>query len=176
MRLNPMTFLVLAAATWGAFEYYKIAYPRPLHVSGSITGAAQVTDGDTLKIAGRRVRLVGIDACEMGQPAISKETQIDCGQWARSQMIELTGAGASAIRCDLHGTDRYGRDLGTCFNGATDLNKAMLESGFAFLYTGSTPPPGYAAAARAARAAQRGVWAFQEVSQPYDYRKSKAGS
>ena len=168
MRLSPLTFVIIAGAAWAASELYHRRYPQPLQVSSEIAGHPRVTDGDTLRIDDHRNRLVGIDACEMGQPAVSNGGTFDCGAWARDGLTNLIGA--RTVRCDLHGKDIYDRHLGTCFVASQDLNKAMLTEGYAVVYSGEAPPPGYSIEESRARTNGRGIWAFEDIDDPRAYR------
>ena len=53
----------------------------------------------------------------------------------------------------------------------------MLTEGAAFLCESrdSAPPPGYASAERTAQDARRGVWSFDQVAEPWTYRREQAG-
>ena len=54
----------------------------PVTAFGEIIGTASVTDGDTIKIHGERIRLHGIDAPESGQMCIAQGREYRCGQKA----------------------------------------------------------------------------------------------
>ena len=54
----------------------------------TITGTAVVTDGDSIKINNRKIRLVGIDAPELKQTCIKEGEENPCGEMAK-QIINL---------------------------------------------------------------------------------------
>lgn len=58
-------------------------------VGASLTGTADVVDGDTLRINDTRVRLVGMDAPEMGQLCRFGGTPSDCGERAKKALSAL---------------------------------------------------------------------------------------
>jgi endonuclease YncB( thermonuclease family) len=92
-----------------------------------------VIDGDTLVVAGRSVRLHGIDAPERTQ-LCADEGGRDwaCGGWAQ---VELTRQVAGRIVvCDGQGTDRYGRVLAICRVAGRDLGRVLVAKGAAFAY------------------------------------------
>ena len=101
MRLRPITIAVALMAIAAAWQLFQHHYPRPLPVRETITGSAYAIDGDTLRMDGRRIRLVGIDTCESGQPARRAGNTIDCGDWAKWLMVEKIRD--HRVRCDLHG-------------------------------------------------------------------------
>jgi micrococcal nuclease len=117
-----------------------------------------VSDGDTLRTtAGRRIRLVQIDAPELHG---------DCfGTAALTALRRLAPVGARVrlVRDpELDGTDRYGRQLRYVFASGTNVNVALVRAGAASPYFFRNERGRYAslllAAARGARAARRGYW------------------
>lgn len=98
----------------------------------------RVTDGDTLRCGDRRVRLAGIDAPEMPGHCRTGRTCVDGDPFAsRAALGHLIAAGP--VRCDDKGTDRYGRTIGSCSNGAANLSCALVRSGHAVVRYGGYP-------------------------------------
>ncbi len=116
-------------------------------------GQASVGDGDSLTLAGRRIRLVGIDAPELAQSCRRDGADYACGRAARDALRALVGQ--HAVVCRGHETDRFGRLLAVCHAGDTELNRTMVEKGWAVSYGD------YGGAERRARAESRGLWAGQ---------------
>lgn len=91
---------------------------------------SRVSDGDTLRTtAGRRIRLVQIDAPELHG---------DCyGKGALAALRKLTPPGTRiTLERDpvLDSTDRYGRQLRYVFVGGTNVNVALVRQGAASPY------------------------------------------
>ena len=109
-RIVPLLFAlsVAAAPAWAAER----------------TGAARVLDGDTLEIAGEKIRLYGIDAPELHQEC--KDTSgrpWPCGIRARSELRRIIGT--DPVQCRVVSTDRYGRNIAVCEAGGRDLAEEM---------------------------------------------------
>src|SRR5690606_23742084 len=117
----------------------------------SFGGPASVIDGDTISLAGERVRLRGIDAFERGQTCRRAGASYDCGAEARNALANLS----AGRRLSCHGRtfDRYGRLVAVCMAGGVDLNAAMVDAGWAIAYGD------YEGEERRARASKRGAWA-----------------
>ena len=97
-----------------------------------IWGEAEVIDGDTLRIAGMRVRLEGIDAPEMIDECLDTATDqtFSCGSPARDLLIATIGGRRTL--CRIHGGDRYGRLVGTCkADNGDDPAMLVVASGLA---------------------------------------------
>lgn len=147
---------VAALVTWAVLP--------PGLPSGPISGKSRVIDGDTLDVANRRIRLVGIDAPEREQECVDAGGQpTPCGETSRRTLDGFVGKGP--VTCAPIELDRYGRVIATCeFRGA-DLGEMMVTSGQA-LANGR-----YGDLETEARAAKRGVWAG-EVEVPAEWRRA----
>lgn len=120
-----------------------------------LTGPARVIDGDTLEIAGERVRLEGIDAPEMAQSCAKRlRGSWACGKAAAAALERLLGN--HRIACANRGTDKYGRMLGVCFLGTRDINAWMVRQGFAWAFVRYSRS--YVHEEAEARALHTGIW------------------
>jgi len=85
-----------------------------------LAGQASVVDGDTLRVAGQKVRLQGLAAPELDEPG---------GQAAKNALIELIRG--QHITCELDGTRSYDRVVGICYAGGQDLAAELVKWGLA---------------------------------------------
>lgn len=155
-----MFFFVLSI---GAYVASKLPPPqKPL--TGELHGAAMASDGDSLRLDGRRVRIEGIDAPEIGQSCRRGESSWDCGADARRRLATLVEG--ERTHCRLHGRDRYGRELGICESGGRDIGREMVLSGLAVSYGL------YQAEEETARQRRAGLWAGDFV-RPQEWRRLK---
>jgi len=123
--------------------------------------SAHIYDGDTLALVdGRRVRLLGIDAPEIGRDGRPSESYAEA---ARALLEDLAGPGQRLqLRVDTQRYDRYGRLLAHVFtDDGRNLQALLLDAGYA---TTLIVPPNewsldcYAAAQARARMQRAGVW------------------
>lgn len=137
-----------------------------------------VIDGDTIKILTPDgediVRLIGIDSPETVDPRKS----VQCfGHEASYEMSQLVFGKSIFLEADTTQGDRdkYGRLLRFVFlDDGTDINKEMIEMGYAFEYTYNLPykyRDSYAAAEKYARANRLGLWNSQYCGVEYKYGK-----
>ena len=176
--------LALPAVLWGGTS---ARMPGPSIASGgaipeqskppgqlpSVQGIARVVDGDTIEIAGTRIRLEGIDAPEGDQQCArasgsGKGDSWRCGQVATEELRQLVGR--SPVRCDSRGIDKYGRTLAICFSGAMDLNAEMVRRGMAWAFVKYSSA--YVAEEADARARGVGIWQAPTTT-AWDHRANR---
>ena len=116
-----------------------------------IAGKAFAIDGDTLVVDGRRIRLLGLDAPEIGQSCEREGRAYRCGEEARAAIRAFIAG--EPVTCAAQGRDRYGRDLATCRVRAEDIGAHLVRSGQAVSFGA------YGEEEREAREARRGIWA-----------------
>lgn len=124
-----------------------------------------VHDGDTISVRTAnetiRVRLVGIDCPEVGQP------------WsARAKRFTSDLVFGKQVTIERHGTDRYDRLLGRVLVDGTDVNEALVRNGLAWQYEFAAHDPVLAEAERAARAARVGLWGDPDPIPPWRWRRA----
>ena len=172
MRSYAVSPFFLLAFVLGVGGLVFHASPAEQRAGGdTLAGAARVIDGDTLVVAGQRVRLHGIDAPERKQfcrfPALGR---YPCGQAAAQlltrQIAVVSGGHAS---CAISGRDRYGRAIGVCHDtNGTDLGGWLVAHGWALAYRRSTTT--YVPQEDRARANGAGRWAGAFVP-PWAWRR-----
>jgi endonuclease YncB( thermonuclease family) len=129
-------------------------------------GRATVNDGDTVTLGAERIRLRGIDAPEYDQVCSRGGTDYQCGRQSR-QFLQSLVAGKN-VSCEGWERDRYGRLLAVCSAGGVEVNRALVEAGWAVAYGA------YGDAEASARASRKGLWAG-DFDRPRDWRDSKGG-
>lgn len=83
----------------------------------------RVVDGDTIVMAGERIRLSGLDCPEMNQP----------GGTLAKRALESLLAGR-AVTLERLGTDRYGRTVARVYVNGSDVSCAMIRGGWCRRY------------------------------------------
>jgi len=124
---------------------------RPEPPSAPYQGMARAADGDSLRLDGVRIRLVGLDAPELDQVCWdARGAEWTCGLSSRARLAEVLASGA--VVCMPQGHDRYGRILARCEAGGRDLGAMQVAEGWA-LADGD-----YLAEQGRARARGAGIW------------------
>ena len=137
-----------------------------------LTGHARVVDGDTLDINGIRVRLEGIDAPEAGQNCPHRFWgSWAAGRGATSALKSLIGG--RVVSCRRRGRGKYGRILGVCRVGDTEINAEMVRRGYAWAFTKYSQS--YVGEERAARARRVGIWQ-RHCLPAWAYRRARWGA
>lgn len=146
-----------------------LAVPSRAGEIGEIKGAPRVISGDTLMLAGQRLRLYGVDAPELGQRCrLANGRRYDCGLVSTTALMDLT-AGVS-ITCRPRPDRTDGEIFATCFAGGYDLSHGMAHTGWALAWpeTGTI----YAGVQERARKARRGLWQGAFVA-PWQWRAGR---
>lgn len=130
-------------------------------------GIAKINDGDSITLGAERIRLLGIDAPEYGQECRRNGAAYACGRQAREALARLVAG--HDISCSGWERDRYGRLLAVCKAGGVELNRNMVEQGWAVAYGD------YEDAERAARQRLAGLWAG-EFERPRIWRDNHDGT
>jgi len=127
-------------------------------------GNAVVNDGDTITIGTERIRLRGIDAPEYDQTCTKAKAGYACGHQA-TQALQALIAGRR-VSCPGWERDKYDRLLAVCTSGGVELNRRLVEQGWAVAYGD------YSDAEAMARRSRVGLWAG-EFDRPRDWREKK---
>lgn len=133
-----------------------------------ISGIPQITDGDTIKIAGQRIRLHGIDAPEARQTCHRAGEKYACGSEATKALTALIDG--QSVTCRTVDIDRYKRIVAKCYLGRRDINEWMVREGWAVAYRKYSTD--YVAVEEAARVFKVGLWAG-EFMRPWEWRRKR---
>lgn len=168
IALGALSSSAMAADTIGApLPAQEPVYDQAtLSGSRTLTGRAAIIDGHTLWFAkmAMKVRLAGIDSCELPQWSFDPERHgqattlkpVPCGSLAKAWLKRTVGG--NEVTC--HVSKRLAAVIvGFCTTKNGDLAKAMLRVGWARVQGPSPAPPGYIAAQQYAMAARYGMWA-----------------
>lgn len=105
----------------------------PAAFAQTVVGTARISDGDTLRLSGEKIRLFGIDAPEAKQSCQrANGKEFACGAWASRVLRELVKG--QVITCAGTGRDRYNRLIARCFVGRQDIAALMVERGAAVAF------------------------------------------
>jgi endonuclease YncB( thermonuclease family) len=148
------------------WDWLRRALGLPERAFDVPAGEARVQDGDSLVVGGRRLRLSGLDAPELGQPTRGVPPE-DAGRLAAAALRDLVRG--RALRVRPLGQDAYGRTVASVSaEGVGDLTTAMLAGGW------GVPLPSADRAARRAHAdaerSGRGVWGRGGIVEPRIWR------
>lgn len=158
-RMLARTGLLLAAIVALSWIANWLDTKRPV---GLVEGKPRIVDGDSFFIVADEVRLKGIDAPEGRQTCRREQRDWPCGEEARRTLVRLIAG--EPVSCRSVEKDEHGRHLAHCTAGGRDLNRAMVEAGFAVAYGG------YRAEETRARMAKRGIWSGK-FERPRDWRR-----
>ncbi|KQQ73082.1 succinoglycan biosynthesis protein [Xanthomonas sp. Leaf131] len=149
--------------------FFLLVFTAPSVFAQELIGRATVTDGDTITVAQKRIRLWGIDAPESAQQCIAQDGRTwPCGRRSAaaldSYLLDKT------VRCASHDTDRYGRVVAECFVQGQSVNSWMVRSGWAVAYRQYATS--FVADESIAQQQKRNIWSGS-FQMPSDFRRAK---
>ena len=137
-----------------------------LWAGGAAAQAIRVIDGDTFDLGETRIRLLDIDAPEMGQSCRdARGRSYRCGEASANALGEVLAMGR--VRCEGRENDQYGRRLARCSVAGQDVGALMVLSGEALAFVKYSDH--YLPQQIDAQKAGRGVWRGRFTA-PWDYR------
>ena len=131
-----------------------------------VEGNVKVIDGDTIHIGKNKIRLHGIDAPERNQKCFTSNNEWDCGKESTNSLIGLINS--RKVSCIILDQDRYKRDIGECYINNLNINKWMVQNGWALAYRYYSTD--YINEENFAKKNKLGIW-IGEFEQPYIFRK-----
>ena len=136
-------------------------------LADDLTGKPRIIDGDTIELAGERVRLHGIDAPESKQICQrNDDSEYRCGDMATFALAEIIET--HWITCKGEIRDRYNRRIAVCYAGPYDINAKMVERGWAVAYRKYSMD--YVGEEEDAKGRKVGMWQGKFVK-PWEWRK-----
>jgi endonuclease YncB( thermonuclease family) len=126
----------------------------------------QITDGDTIKINGEKIRFSGIDTPELKQDCIKENIKRSCGLKAKKILTEKIGN--NKVICLMEGKDQYNRTLAECFVNNESLSSFLVRSGYAFAYRRYSKK--FIKDEDYAKSKNLGMWSM-EFDYPWDWRR-----
>ena len=127
----------------------------------------KITDGDTIKINGKKIRFSGIDTPELKQTCIKDGENNSCGFKAKQILIDKIAR--NKVKCIEEGQDRYKRILAECFVNNESLSRYLVRSGYAFAYRKYSNK--FISDEDYARVNKLGMWSM-EFEFPWDFRRN----
>jgi endonuclease YncB( thermonuclease family) len=128
--------------------------------------APRIMDADTVDAGTVKIRLNGIDAPESDQRCLDARGQVwSCGLAATAKLEAYSQGGSWS--CELSGTDRYGRFLGTCSVNGEDVGRWLVRNGWALAFRRYSTA--YVSDENYAREHQLGLWSGAFIA-PWDWR------
>lgn len=132
----------------------------------TISGVPRIVDGDTLEIATTKIRLASIDAPESDQVCLdANHKRWACGIEAHDRLVNYIAN--RSVDCVPTGKDAYKRTLAMCTVAGEDLNRWIVQQGWALAFVRYSKE--YVPDEEAARDARRGLWSGTFIA-PWDWR------
>ena len=126
----------------------------------------KITDGDTIKIDGEKIRFSGIDTPELKQICVKDGVKNSCG--IKAKQILADKIANNQVNCISEGKDQYKRTLAECFVNNESLSSYLVKSGYAFAYRKYSKK--FIGDEDYARINKIGMWSMK-FEYPWDYRR-----
>lgn len=136
--------------------------------AAEFAGKVEVIDGDTISVAGRMIKLYGIDAPELDQICFVARQAWPCGKEARWAVINRVSP--HWVTCLERGAGRDGLIEAICYLaglGQKELNVWVVSEGWAV--ANRTQSTDYVGAEQSASKTGKGLWRGRFIA-PWDWR------
>ena len=132
-------------------------------------GQIKVVDADTIILNSEKIRLYGIDAPETNQYCYVKKEAWPCGKLATKYLKNLLkDVSPPSLHCKISSKDRYGRSIGVCYIEDKNINRSLVENGWALAYREYSKD--YIHNEKLASQNKIGIWQGEFV-EPWNWRK-----
>lgn len=132
-----------------------------------IRGEAKVVSGNEIQVGKYTVRMYGVSAPALTDICTVGDAKIRCGIVAWAELIKL--ADGRYVSCDVETKDGA-TAYATCYISETDLNEALVRSGWARAVPAQTER--YVVDENDAKESQRGLWSdFAPPKTPKNAKK-----
>ena len=180
---NPSGFALLlkkaplvGAFFVGAIWHLPVQAFCPLPERAQQVAVRQVVDGDTVRLTdGRSIRLIGINAPEIGRKGRVSEPYAEAARRRLQALIKASDGKVGLVR-GVQAKDKYGRTLAHLYGRNGDNLEAVLLSEGLGYRVAVAPNVRLAScqhgAEQVARKARAGLWARSPVQRPGDIRQS----
>lgn len=150
--------------------FYLLFLTSPAYSQVLSGKVVNVADGDTITVLDSRyrqhkIRLYGIDTPENGQAF---------GNSAKKFTASLVAG--KHVEVNAYDTDRYGRTVGVVMVDGINVNRELIQAGFAWQYRKYCKASfcsDWLQLEREAKVSMRGLWANPEPVAPWEWRKAK---
>ena len=97
-----------------------------------------VVDGDSFHLGGQKIRLLGVDAPEIGSAMCAAEREK--GEAARERLRAILSSAPIRLTSDTRDRDQYGRLLRNARVDGRDVGETLIAEGLARKYRGRKEP------------------------------------
>jgi len=152
---------MIAFLSWPAF-----AQENPDSYYDAGIGRASVLDADAILLAGRPVRIAGIDAPEGGQHCNRPDgREWLCGSRAAIALEDFLNE--KTVKCRWATKDRINRTVATCWADGQDVGDWLVRNGWAMAFRRYSSD--YVMAEEEAKNLKRGIW-IGTMQPPWEWR------
>lgn len=134
--------LGVAVAVAAVYTYFSLAGSTAQASTFARCGIIKrncVIDGDTLYVAGEKIRAADIDTPEISEPKCASEKAL--GERATERFIELVNSGMFEMRAwQGRDEDQYGRKLRVLVRDGRSLGDILVSEGLARTWSGRREP------------------------------------
>jgi endonuclease YncB( thermonuclease family) len=171
-KRTKLAALLFAVIVSGFFAKESVIKDYATPVKGIISGkVTKVADGDTVTIVNADNKLVKIRLYGIDSPEKKQEFGLNSKDFLDNQI------NGKYITVDVIDIDQYKRSVGRIFLDDLDINRAMIEEGYAWVYTQYCKIPErseWEQLQELAKANKKGLWQENNPTPPWKWRRDSA--